>query len=168
MAPDSLVSVMTVAVCLSALMMIVMAGMVLGIWKSLRAIQEKMNAFLPRAENFLSVAQTTLAEQRAEIKDVTERVKTVLDTTQRQLTRVDDVLGDAATRAKAQLQKFELVVDDTVSRVHGTVVQLNDTVSRPAKEINAIGAGVRAAVHAFVRGQRPSPAQATSDEEMFI
>jgi hypothetical protein len=55
-----------------------------------------------------------------------------------------------------------------MSRVHHTVIQLNNGVLKPVKEINGVAAGVRAALDTLVRGKRPNPAQATADEEMFI
>jgi hypothetical protein len=39
---------------------------------------------------------------------------------------------------------------------------------RPLREVNGIAAGVRAALNALARGNRPTVDRATSDEEMFI
>jgi hypothetical protein len=39
---------------------------------------------------------------------------------------------------------------------------------KPIREIQGMTAGVRAAVQHFLRGGRPSVAQATQDDEMFI
>jgi hypothetical protein len=57
---------------------------------------------------------------------------------------------------------------DTVERVHNTVVTLNDTVLRPVREVSGVASGVKAAVRHLIRANRPTPAQATADEEMFI
>ena len=92
----------------------------------------------------------------------------MLDTTQKQLVRVDDVLGEATSRAKVQMERVELVLDDTISRVHGTVMELNNGILRPLRELNGLALGIRAAFQHLVRGGRPNVAQATSDEEMFI
>ena len=43
-----------------------------------------------------------------------------------------------------------------------------DVVLAKLREINAIAAGIRTALAYLGRGTRPSVAQATSDEEMFI
>jgi hypothetical protein len=45
--------------------------------------------------------------------------------------------------------------------VHGTVIA-------PIRQINGLAMGLRAALHYFLRGNRPSPDRATVDEEMFI
>ena len=39
---------------------------------------------------------------------------------------------------------------------------------RPLREVNGIAAGMKTALAYLARGNRPSPDQATSDEEMFI
>jgi hypothetical protein len=48
------------------------------------------------------------------------------------------------------------------------VTAVHSGILRPVREIQAITAGVSAAVQAFLRGGRPSVAQATLDDEMFI
>jgi phage-related protein len=127
-----------------------------------------VDVFLPKAESFISTTQAALDEHGATLRDVAGKASAVLDSTQKGLARVDGVVAEASARAKVQLDRLELVLDDTVGRVHSTVVQLNNSVAKPVREINALGTGIRAAVQTFLRGQKPSVAQATSDEEMFI
>ena len=168
MSQDSLLVVMTVSVAVSAIAMVAMAVMIFGMWKTLRTLRDRVNAFLPRAESFITTTQATLDEHTATIREIAGKTNAVLDATQRQLARVDGVVAEAAARARVQFDRLELVLDDTVGRLHSTVVQINNSVAKPVKEINALGTGIRAAVQTFLRGQKPSPAQATSDEEMFI
>lgn len=168
MSQDTLLVIMTVAVSLSAIAMVAMACMIFGMWKSIRAVQVRVEGFMPQAESFLQATQVAFAEHQGQLRDITSRTSDILDLTQKQLLRVDDALGDAVGRAKVQMERLELVLDDTVNRVHGTVVQINNTVVKPVREINALGTGLRTAVQAFLRGQKPSVAQATADEEMFI
>ena len=91
-----------------------------------------------------------------------------MDSTKRQLAIVEDVVGDAAGRAKVQMERVELVLDDTLSRAHETVAVVHDGIMRPLREVNGIAVGIRAAVAAMARGNRPTVDRATSDEEMFI
>ena len=81
---------------------------------------------------------------------------------------VEEVVSDATSRAKVQMDRVELVLDDTLSRAHETVALLHSGIMRPLREINGVTAGLRAALQFLSRGNRPSVAQATSDEEMFI
>jgi hypothetical protein len=61
-----------------------------------------------------------------------------------------------------------MVMDDTVTRVQETVNLVHTGVMRPLRQVNGVAAGIRTAVAQLMRGGRPSVAQATSDEEMFI
>jgi hypothetical protein len=61
-----------------------------------------------------------------------------------------------------------MVVDDTMTRVHQTVTAVHSGVIRPVREIQAVTAGVSAALQHLMQGGRPSVAQATHDDEMFI
>lgn len=81
---------------------------------------------------------------------------------------VEEVVGDAAVRAKVQMERVELVLDDTLSRAHETVAVFHDGIMRPLREVSAVAVGIRAAVGALARGDRPTVDRATSDEEMFI
>jgi flagellar biosynthesis protein FliQ len=161
-------TVMTVFVVISALAMVAMAMMVFGIFKAMTSIREQLSTFIPKAEALVNTANTTLSDNQGQIKDITTRAAHVLDTAQRNLLRVDEVVVDATHRVKVQLERLDLIMDDTVGRVHNTVVALNNTVLKPMREMSGVASGVKAAVQHLVRSNRPTPAQATSDEEMFI
>jgi hypothetical protein len=88
--------------------------------------------------------------------------------TKQQLTKVDELLTDASTRAKVQMERAEMVMDDTMTRVQETVSVVQRGVLRPVREVHGIVAGVRMAILHLTRGSRPTVDHATSDEEMFI
>jgi hypothetical protein len=85
-----------------------------------------------------------------------------------QMGKLDTVITDATQRAKVQLEHAELVVDDTMSRVHQSVTAVHNGIVRPVREIQAVTAGVSAAIQHLLRGGRPNVAQVTHDDEMFI
>ncbi len=74
------------------------------------------------------------------------------------------MLNDASVRAKVQLEKAEMVIDDTMSRAHETVALVQNGITRPLREIHGVAAGVRAAMSHLARSGRASVAQATHDE----
>jgi hypothetical protein len=55
-----------------------------------------------------------------------------------------------------------------MSRAQATVAVVQSGILVPLREIQGVAAGVRSAFLYLMRGGRPSPAQATADEEMFI
>jgi ABC-type transporter Mla subunit MlaD len=168
MSPNALVNVMTAAVVISAIALVAVAVMVFGMFRAITALKEQVSTFLPRAESFLSASEKAVAESRQHIQDVTTKANLILDTTQKQLVRVDEVMGEVTARAKVQMDRVEMVLDDTISRVHETAVQLNSGILKPLRELNGMAAGLRAAFQALLRGGRPNVSQATADEEMFI
>jgi hypothetical protein len=92
----------------------------------------------------------------------------ILDTTKQQLAKVDELLTDASTRAKVQMERAEMVLDDTMGRVQHTVSFVQSGVIRPVREVQGIVTGIRTAITHLGRGGRPTVDHATADEEMFI
>jgi ABC-type transporter Mla subunit MlaD len=164
----TLLYVMTAFVIISAIALCVQAGMLAGIYKTTKALQEKIDPLLPKVEDLVTKATSTVEQSGKQITEITARTNDILDSTKRQLAIVEEVVGDAAVRAKVQMERVELVLDDTLSRAHETVAVVHDGIMRPLREVNGIAAGIRAAFAAVARGNRPTVDRATSDEEMFI
>jgi hypothetical protein len=164
----TLLYVMTAFVIISAIALCIQAGMLAGIYKTTKALQEKIDPLLPKVDKLVAVATSTVEQSSRQITEITSRTNDILDSTKRQLAIVEDVVGEAAVRAKLQMERAELVLDDTLSRAHETVAVVHDGIMRPLREVNGIAAGIRAALGAMARGNRPTVDRATSDEEMFI
>lgn len=165
---NTLITILTVFVGLVAISQVVQMAALLMLQRRAKALQEQLAAFTPRAEQLLKTAQETLEQSRHQITEVTTKANIVLDSTRTQIQRVETLLNDVTGRAKSQLDRAELVLDDTLGRVQETVTLLHNGVMRPLREINGVSAGIRAAVGHMLKGGRPSVAQATQDEEMFI
>jgi hypothetical protein len=171
----SLLYVMAAFVIISAIALCIQAGMLAGIYKTVKAMQETINPLVPKMESLVPKVETlvdktnlTVEQGGRQLTEITTRANEILDSTKRQLAIVEDVVGDAAARARVQMERVELVIDDTLSRAHETVAVVHDGVMKPLREVNGIAAGVRAALGSLARGNRPTPDRATSDEEMFI
>jgi endonuclease III len=170
---QALFILLAVFVGISAIALCIQAGMLVGIYKSARATEEQVKRVIPQVESMLPkvealvVSSTAAVDMsRKQIHEITVKASDILDVTRVQLARIDGVLEDASTRAHNQLAHAELVLDDTMSRE--TVATVQDGIMKPLREIQGVAAGVRTAVLYLMRGGRPSPAQATADEEMFI
>ena len=164
----ALLYVMTAFVIISAIALCVQARMLAGIYRHTKALQEAINPLVPKVESLVAKASSTVEQSGLQITEITTRANDILDSTKRQLAIMEEVVGDAASRAKVQMERVELVLDDTLSRAHETVAVVHDGIMRPLREVNGIAAGVRAALGALSRGNRPTVDRATSDEEMFI
>lgn len=174
-ANEPLLYVMAGAVGVSALALVLLAVFMGKVARSATAIRSQLEQLTPKAEAVLDSAEKTLEESRRQISELTAKASELtvkanaaLEATRLQLGKTDEFLTELTQRARIQLDRVELVLDDTISRVHETVVVLNKGVLWPIREVSAVGAGIRTALHYLVRGGRPSVAQATTDEEMFI
>ncbi len=168
MIPDALIYVMAAATIVGAAAVVMQALMLLGVYKSSKATHEQVTVISARAESFFESAGRTIEQSRKQLSEVAVKTGEVLDLTHKQLVRIDDFLGEATSRGLIQMERVEMVMDDTMTLMHETAVLLNKGFLRPIKEINAVAAGIQAALSTLFRGQRMSVEQATHDEEMFI
>jgi ABC-type transporter Mla subunit MlaD len=175
MSETTLLYVMTAFVVISAIALCIQAGMLAAIYKTTKTLQEAVNPLLPKVERLVEKTNAVVEQSGPQIVEISTRAneilvstKAILDSTKRQVAIVEETVGDAAGRAKVQMDRVELVLDDTLSRAHETVAVFHDGVMRPLREINGLAAGIRAALAQLARGDRPTVDQATSDEEMFI
>jgi F0F1-type ATP synthase membrane subunit b/b' len=168
MSEIALLYVMAAFVVIAAIALCIQAGMLAGIYRTTKALQDSINPLLPKVESLVTKADATVEQSGKQITEITTRANDILDSTKRQLAIVEEVVGDAAARAKVQMERVELVIDDTLSRAHETVAVVHDGIMRPLREVSGIAAGVRAALGALARGNRATVDRATSDEEMFI
>lgn len=165
---QTLLYIMTAFVALAAVAMVAQAVAIIGLYKGMKATEERLAAVLPKVEKLVETSQATIEQGRVQILEITKRTTEILDSARTQLNRVDEVLADAALRARVQLERAESIIDDTLSRAQQTVGLVHSGVMRPLREIQGITAGVKAALGFIARGNRPSVAQVTQDEEMFI
>jgi len=172
---DVLLGVMTLFVIVAAVALCIQAGLLFGIYKATKTLQEQTMAIMPQVRSILTKSEETLEQSRkhiveitAKVSEMTSKASDMMDIGRAQLVKLDAVISDASTRAKVQIERAEMVVDDTVSRVHHSVTAVHNGILKPVREVQGVAAGVKAAVQHFVRGNRPSVAQATQDDEMFI
>lgn len=165
---NALIIVMTVFVIISALALCVQAGYLFGMYRAVKTLQDRLIPLVPKVESLVDSTKTTVDQSRQQIVDITTKANDILESTRSQLAMVEEVVADATSRAKVQMERVELVLDDTMSRAHETVAVFHTGIMRPLRELNGIAIGIKTAFAHLTRGGRPSVAQATSDEEMFI
>jgi hypothetical protein len=131
-------------------------------------LMAKAEPLISKIEPIAESSQRLLEEVRRYAAEISSRTNDLLDLGREQMVRVDEVLGEATARTRAQMDRIEMVMDDTVNRFQETTSLLQNGIVRPLKQINALTAGVRAALSFLAAGRRTTVEQATHDEEMFI
>jgi vacuolar-type H+-ATPase subunit H len=172
---ELLLYIMAGFVIISAIALCIQAGLLFGMYKTTKLLQEEVSSVLPQAKSILAKAESTLDQSRQNIVqvtekfvEITEKANQIVELGRAQMVKIDSVMTDATHRAKAQLERAEMVVDDTVHRVHEGVSAVHHGIMKPIREVQGVASGVKTAVSVFMRGGRPSVAQATQDDEMFI
>ena len=165
---DTTLILLTVFVAITAISFAAQALAMMRLAQTTKEMKERVDAFLPKAEKLILTAETTLSESKAQINEITVRANEILQITQLQMARVDDLMADASSRAKVQLDRAESVLENTLTRVNDTVNTVHGTILRPIREITGVAAGVKAAVGHLLKGAPANVAQVTTDEEMFI
>ncbi len=165
---QTLLYIMTAFVVIAGLSLLLQLVMLFGIYRTAKTTEQRVTTLMPKIQSLLDSSEKIVEHSRGQIVDIMAKTNDILDSTKRQLAKVEEVVNDASGRAKVQLERAEMVIDDTMTRAHETVAMVHSGIARPLREINAVSAGLRAAIGHLIQGGRPSVAQATHDEEMFI
>jgi hypothetical protein len=163
-----LLIVMAVFVGVAAAALLVQMVTMLVLFFSVRKLQGQITGLLPEIQAIISVSRRTVEKAEVHVNKIGTTSVSILDLTKTQAHKIDELLNDVTTRAKVQVERAEMVLDDTMGRVQETVSIVQRTVLRPVREIYGIVSGLRTGLAYLGRGTRPTVDHATSDEEMFI
>ena len=159
---------MAVFVAISAVALLGQALALVGLFMVARDLRTKILGSWPQIEGIIGSSKRTVEQAEQHIGKIGGSSVAILDITRQQLVRVDELLNDASTRAKVQLERAEMVLDDTMTRVQQTVSIVQRGVLSPVREVHGIISGLRTAFSHLSRGARTTVEHVTSDEEMFI
>jgi hypothetical protein len=160
--------VLTIFVGICALAMLVQMVTLIILATISKRMQDKINAVLPEVQTILGTTKTTLQEVQKQVGEISTKTHTILDVTKGQFIKIDELLTDFGARARVQMERAEMVLDDTMSRTQKTVAIVQQGVIAPLREIHGLIEGIRAGIAHLAKGHRPTVDHATSDEEMFI
>ena len=161
-------TLLTIFVIVAALALVIQAGTLIGLFVVTRSLQAKIMALLPDIQNVIGMSKRTIETVEKHAEKIGTTSGAILDVTQQQLVKIDDLLTDATTRAKVQMERAEMVLDDAMTRTQQTVSLIQRGVVRPVREVYGVFAGIRTTLFHLGRSGRPTVDHATSDEEMFI
>ena len=164
----TLLTIMAIFVAIAAIALLGQAVAMVGLFFVARDLKTKLLASWPQIESIIGSSKRTVEQAEHHIGKIGSSSVAILDATKLQLVRVDELLSDATTRARVQLERAEMVLDDTMTRVQQTVSIVQRGVLSPVREVHGIISGIRTAFSHLSRGGRTSVEHVTSDEEMFI
>jgi hypothetical protein len=159
---------MAIAVLISSVAMLFIALALVGIYLTVRRVESQVSPLIPQAREFLVNSRAAIDEALKQIHEAGAKTQAVLTDLRTEVTGFSAARTDITNQVQAQIQRIELVLDDSLSNIQEVVSVIHGGVIKPIREVNGIVAGVRTAVRAFFGARRPSVAQATQDEETFI
>jgi hypothetical protein len=164
----TLLTIMAVFVAIAAIALLGQAVALVGLFIVARDLRAKLFASWPQIESIIGSSKRTVEQAEHHLGKIGNSSVAILDVTKQQLMRVDELVSDASMRAKVQLERAEMVLDDTMTRVQQTVSIVQRGVISPVRELHGIISGIRMAFSHLTRGRRTTVEHVTSDEEMFI
>lgn len=159
---------MAIAVVISSISLLMSALASIGLFRAVKRLEAKVEPLVPEALGALEDMRQTLQTTVAQVRELSDRAKDVLEQSQTQVQHFNEAREEVTHRLRVQAERVELVMEDTMARFQEVVHTLHSGVMRPVREVNGVVSGIRTAVSAYLSGRRPSVAQATHDDEMFI
>jgi hypothetical protein len=165
---QNLLVVLTIFVAVAAIALLVGSISLVAIFVVSKRTQDKITELMPTITRVLATAETTLAQTQRHVADIGTKTNSILDTTLVQVAKIDELLNDASARAKVQLERAEMVLDDAMDKTQSSVGLIYRGIVTPIREVHGVLTGLRAAIFYLGRSRRPSVERVTADEEMFI
>lgn len=159
---------MAIAVLISSVALLLSAFASVGTYLAVRKLESQVSPLVPQVTEFLVNSRGALDEALKQFRETGEKTHVILDNLHKEITGFSEARTEITDRVQAQIQRIELVLDDSLTDIQEIVSVVHSGVIKPIREVNGVVAGVRAALRALVGGRRPSVAQATQDEETFI
>lgn len=175
MTEDTFRWVITGGVGIATLCIVVMAGVALGLYRVATKVQSRVDDLTLKAEPILETAKKLAADNAPKLSDITSSAQVIAANARDisgeakdQAHRFAEVGRDIADRTRAQVARADAAVDDTVVQFQAAGVQAKEAMMKPVREMNAIGAGIKAAISTYAAGRRTPIDHIAQDEEMFI
>jgi hypothetical protein len=161
-------TVLTIFVIVSAIALLLQLATLFGLFVVARKLQQAIIPMIPQIQGIIGTTRRTVDTVSTQIEKIGNTSSAILDVTKQRVHKIDDLLNDATSRAKVQMDRAEMVLDDSMTRVQQTVTAVQSGVLRPVREVYGVFTGLRTALAYLGRPGRATVDHATSDEEMFI
>jgi methyl-accepting chemotaxis protein len=156
---------LTLFVGLTALAVLMQAGILLSIYLLSRRVAEQVEA---SAAEFRELTPS-LKIVTGNLMKVSEDAVEIGNAARQQIERVDSLIGEVGHTVEGQLEKVDRLSREVSDRVNETVTIVQDSIVRPVREVGALARGVTRGVEVLLnRKNRSTVDQAHSDEELFI
>lgn len=156
---------LTLFVALTALAVIVQAGILLSIYLLSRRVATQVEASASELRE-LTPALKVVTEN---LMNVSQDAVEIAGAARVQIERVDALISDVGGTVEDQLKKVDDLSREISARVNETVDVVQTSIVRPVREVSALARGVTRGIEVLIsRKSRNTVDQAFPDEELFI
>jgi hypothetical protein len=159
-------------VALTAFAVLLQAGMLAGVYFSLRKTSTKVESLadevkskvLPTAE----LAHSMMLDLRPKIETAVDNVSVSTTVLRTQMERIDATLTDIVDRTRLQVIRADEFVSSTMDKLEETREVVQRTVVSPVRHLTGLMHGVGAGLEAFFGRRRGRAPVTAPQDEMFI
>lgn len=168
---------LTVFVALTAIAILLQAGLLLGMYLTMRKSSERMEALAAEVKSkvlpTLEQVQEVLTEVRPKMTTIVANAEHATTVLRGQLERIDATVNDVVDRARLQIIRGDEMLTRTLDRVEQTTEVVQKTVVSPVRQISGLMQGITVGVeYLFGRGRRNGGRRGerrpVPQDEMFI
>jgi hypothetical protein len=156
---------LTLFVALTAIAVIMQAGVLIAIYLITKRTSEQLDRFTKDARE-LMVPMKSIADN---MKTVSEDLIELGISAKEQFRRVEAMVTDAGESLQVQIDRFDRVSKNVVNRIDETAEIVQDSIISPVREVSAFAKGLTRGFQAFfLRKTRRAEEPDREDEELFI
>jgi len=159
---------------LTAVAILIQAGILVGIYVSMRRTAEKMEALANEVRTKVLPTMDTvhnfLTDVRPKLDTISTNVSESSSLVREQLARIDATLTDVMDRTRLQVIRADELLSRTMDRVEETSDVVHKTVMSPLRQVNGLLAAISTGVDVFLGQKRRQPknGMGVPQDEMFI
>jgi chromatin segregation and condensation protein Rec8/ScpA/Scc1 (kleisin family) len=168
-------NLLTVFIVVTALAVLLQAGILLGMYVAMRKSSARMEALatevkskvLPAAET----AQTILVELRPKLESILSNVQDTTKMVRGQMERLDATANDVVDRTRLQVIRADELLTRTMDRVEETTEMVHKTVISPVRQLSGLMQALTVGLEALLgakRRRRDRDTVGVPQDEMFI
>ena len=160
--------IVTLGVLLAAVAVVVQAALVFAMYKVAKASEEKVMPLVDTVTPLVVTVRKLVDDNGPRISQVTIDSVEIAKITREHVVRVGELVKECTDRTRTQMARLDHIMDDAAIKLEGAGDAVRTAVLRPAREVNGVLHGLKAALAVVAAGRRESVDHATQDEEMFI
>ena len=155
---------LTIFVALTAIAILLQAGLLLGMYLTMRKSTERMEALASEVRTkvlpTLEQVQEVLTEVRPKVTTIVANAEHATTVLRGQLERIDATVNDVVDRARLQIIRGDEMLTRTMDRVEQTTEIVQRTVVSPVRRVSGLMQGITVGLEYFSGGAAETAAAA--------